>query len=89
MPEYGWLMPYGRVVSFYEFLNIAGIWVCQVYVYASVTQGSEYAWVWVTNVLWQGSEYAWSIFQMVLNKSPVLNMTGVRICQGWEYARVT
>ena len=26
--------------------------------YASVAQGSEYAWIWLNNILWQGFEYA-------------------------------
>ena len=43
---------YGRV------LNIPGFRVCQVSSYVSVTQGFEYAWVWLNDALWQGSEYA-------------------------------
>ena len=38
---------------------------------------------------WQGSEYVWSIFVRVLNQPLVLNMPGLKICQGCEYARVT
>ena len=36
-----------------------------------------------------GSEYAWSTFHRVLNKSPVLNMLGLKIWQGCEYSRFT
>ena len=41
------------------------------------------------SVLWQGSEYAWSTLHRVLNKPPILNMLGLRIWQGCEYARAT
>ena len=69
---------YGRV------LNIPGFQVCQVFAYASIIQGSEYNWIWLNNPLWQGSEYARSMFHRVLDKPPVLNMPGLRICQGYE-----
>ena len=32
------------------------------FLYASITQGSEYAKLWLNNVSWQGFEYAWSTF---------------------------
>ena len=70
-------------------MNIPGFRVCQVSAYASVAQGSEYARIWLNNALWKCSEYAWSTFHIVLNKPPVLNMPGLRIWQGCEYARVT
>ena len=66
---------YGRVMNIPEFS------VCQVSAYASVTQDSEYAWIWLNNALWQGSEYAWATFHRVFNK--------LRIWQVSEYARVT
>ena len=50
-------------------LNITRFRVCQVSAYASVAQGSEYAWKWLNNTLWQSSEYAWSTFHMVLDKA--------------------
>ena len=59
---------YGR------FLNIPGFRVCQVSAYATVAQGSE---------------YAWSMFHRVLNELAILNMPGLRILQGCKYARVT
>ena len=74
---------YGRVLDIPEFR------VSQVSVYARVAQGSEYAWIWLNNASWQSSEYACSMFYRVLNKPPVLNMQGLRIWQGFEYARVT
>ena len=74
---------YGKV------LIIPWFWVCQVSAYASVAQGSEYAWIWLNNARWQGSEYAWSMFHSVLTKPPVLTMPGLRIWQGYEYGRVT
>ena len=52
-------------------------------------QRSEYTRIWLNNALWQGSEYAWSTFHRVINNPPVLNMLGLRIWQGCEYARVT
>ena len=70
------------------FLNIPGFRVLQVSAYASVAQGSEYALIWLNNALGQGSEYTWSMFRKVLNKRSVLNMPGLRIWQGCEYARV-
>ena len=70
-------------------LNIPGFRVCEVSGYASIAQGYEYAWIWLNNALWQGSEYDWSTFHKVLNRPPVLNMPGLRIWQGCEYARVT
>ena len=39
--------------------------------------------------MWQGSEHARSTFHRVLSKPPVLNMLGLRIWQGFEYAIVT
>ena len=42
----------------------------------------------MNNTLWQDSEYAWSTFHKVL-KPPVLNIPGLRLWQGCEYARVT
>ena len=38
--------------------RIPGFRICQVVAYASITQGSGYAWIWLNNTLWQGSEYA-------------------------------
>ena len=35
------------------------------------------------------SEYAWSKFRRVLNVPLVLNMPGLGIWQGCEYARIT
>ena len=49
-----------------------------VFAYASIAQGSEYACIWLNNAPWQDAEYL-----------PVLNMSGLRIWQGCEYARVT
>ena len=43
-------------------LNIPGFWVCQVSVYASLSQGPEYPWIWLNYALWQGSEYVWQCF---------------------------
>ena len=57
--------------------------------YASVSQDSEYPWIWLNNALWQGSKHPWSTFHRVLNKLPVLNMPRLRIWQGCKYARVT
>ena len=74
---------YGRV------LNIPWFQVYQVSAYASIAQGSEYAWIWLNNTVWQGSEYAWSTFHRALNKPLVLNMVGCRIWQGCEYVMVT
>ena len=62
-------------------LNIPGFQVSQVFAYASVAQGPEYAWIWLNDDLWQGSEYARSTFHRALNKTPILNMPGLRI---WE-----
>ena len=39
--------------------------------------------------LWQDFECVWSKFHRVLNMPPVLNMPGLGIWQGCEYARVT
>ena len=36
-----------------------------------------------------GSEYAWSTFHGDLKEPPVLNIPGLRICEGYEYMRVT
>ena len=36
-----------------------------------------------------GFEYDWPTFHMALQKPPVLNMSGLKIWQGCEYARVT
>ena len=60
-------------------LHIPGFRVCQVFAHAGVVQGSEYAWIWLNNVLGQGSEYVWSTFHRVLNKLPVLNVPRLRI----------
>ena len=45
--------------------------------------------MWMNNGLWQDSDYAWSSFHRVLTKPIVLNIPGLRIWQGYEYARVT
>ena len=37
----------------------------------------------------QGSEFAWSMFHGVLNKIRVLNIPGLKLWEGREYARVT
>ena len=36
-----------------------------------------------------GFEYVWPTFHRVLNMSPVLNMSGLKIWQRCEYVRVT
>ena len=36
----------------------------------------------------EGSEQAWSKFYRVFNMAPVLNMPGLEVWQGCEYARV-
>ena len=66
---------YGRV------LNIPGFRVCQVSMYASIAQGSEYARIWLNNALWKGSEYALSTFHRVLNKPLVQNMPGLNMAK--------
>ena len=66
-------------------LNISEFGVCQVSTYASVAQGSEYAWICLNNALGQYSEDAWSMLHMALNKLPVLNMPGLKIWQGEGY----
>ena len=45
----------------------------------------------LNKVFWlcQGSEYAWSKFYRVLNMPLVLNMPGLTVWQGCEYARDT
>ena len=73
--EYGFECNYGMV------LNIPWLRVCQVCAYASVAQGSEYAWIWLNNALKQGSEYAWSTFHRFLNKPPAQNMARMWICE--------
>ena len=74
------------IIKFWIFVNFQ---VCQVSAYASIAQDSEYAWIWLNSALWQGSEHAWLTFHMILNKPPVLNVSGIRLCQDCEYARVT
>ena len=72
-------------------LDIPGFQICQVSADVSVSQGSEYAWIWLNNALWQGSKYTWLTFHMVLNKLLVLNMVRLCICevvQSAEYAWV-
>ena len=81
--EYGSGCKYGRV------LNLPGFRVCQVSAYASVTQGSEYDWMWQINALWQGSKYACSWFYRVLDKPPVQNMPGLIIWQVCKYVSCT
>ena len=68
--------------NYIRVLNIPWFQVCQFSVHESVVQGSEYASIWLNNVLWQSFEYTWSTFHRVLNKPPVLNMLGLRI---WQY----
>ena len=76
--------------EYFKILNMPDFCIC-------VTQGSEYVWIRLNNArincsdrwLWQGSEYAWSKFHRILNMLLVLNMPGLRIRQGCEYARVT
>ena len=80
---------YASKCNYRRILNIPGIQLCQVFAYVNVAQGSEYDWIWLNNAIWQGSEFAWSTFHRVLNKPQVLNMSGLRIWQGCEYARVT
>ena len=81
--EYALKCSYGRV------LNIPGFQVCQISAYANVVEDSEYVRIWLNNALWQSSEYGQSTFLRVLNKLPLLNMPGLWILQGFEYARVT
>ena len=79
VPEF-WILEsfhkYDRVLNmlgcnYRRFLNIPGFQVCQVSVYASIAQGSEYAWIWLNNALWQCFKYVWSILHnVVLNKPP-------------------
>ena len=78
-----------RVLNMSEFWIFLNFRVCQVSAYASIAQGSEYAWIWLNNALLQGSEHAWSMFHMIFNKPQVLNIPGLRKWQGCEYARVT
>ena len=78
-----WICNYGWV------LNIPGFQVCPVPAYASIAQGSEYAWIWLNNALWKSSENAWSTFHRVLHMPPFLNVSGLRIWQSFEYASVT
>ena len=80
---------YARGCNYGRVLDISGFRVCQVSAYASVAQDTEYAWIWQNNTLEQGSEYAWSTFHRGLNTPAVLNMLGLRMWQGCEYARVT
>ena len=54
--------------------DIPGFWVYHISVYVSFALCSEYAW--------------WT-FHKILNKPLFLNMSGLRIWQGCEYARVT
>ena len=78
-------------------LNICGnaimekFWIFQDSKYASfcICKHCRRFWIWLNNAPWQDAEYAWSTFHMVLNNLPVLNMSGLRIWQGCEYARVT
>ena len=65
---------YGKV------LNIPGFWVCQVCVYASVVQVSEYAWIWLNDALWQGSEYVWSTFHRAQNMARLWISKGYKGC---------
>ena len=55
-------------------LNIPGFRICQISACVSITQGSEYDWIWLNNAwinwllwLWQSSEYACSKFYRILN----------------------
>ena len=69
-------------------LNTPGSQVFQVSAYASVAQGSEYAWIWLYNALSQGPEYAWSTFQGFKNASGskytrVQNIIRLWICGGY------
>ena len=75
-------------------MNFPGFRIWQVSAYASVTQGSEYAWIWL-NAWISCSDYGRVInmpgqsftgFWICL---PILNMPGFRIWKGCEYARVT
>ena len=75
-------------------LNIPRFRICQVSAYARVTQGSEYAWIWLNNV-W----IKCFVYGRVLNISgqsltrfwmpSVPNMSGIGILRSCEYARVT
>ena len=76
---------YALEYNYERALNISGFQACQLSAHASIAQNSEYAWIWLINTLWQGSEDIWSKFHRVL----VLNMLGIRIWEGCEYARVT
>ena len=74
---------------------VEGFWIFQNSEYArflrmqALHKVLNNAWILLNNALSQGSEYAWSTFHRVLNKRPVLNMPGLRIWQGCEYAKVT
>ena len=45
---------------------IEGFWICQVSKYASVAQGSEYAWIRMNNALWQGFDCLVNVSQLYL-----------------------
>ena len=73
-------------------LNISGFQICQVSAYAIVALNMHEC-VWeqcVNKLFWQckGSEYVWSKFYRALNMPPFLNMPGLRMWPGYEYARV-
>ena len=54
--------------------------------YTVAAQGLEYTLIWLNNSLWQVLNMS---FHRVLNMSPVLNMSGLKIWQRCEYVRVT
>ena len=75
-------------------MNFPGFRIWQVSAYASVTQGSECAWIWLNAWI------SYSDYGRVINMPgqsftgfwiclPILNMPDFRIWKGCEYARVT
>ena len=71
---------YGR------FMNIPRYEICQLSSYASITQGSEYAWIWPKNS-WINKQF-W-LFSQGFECSSSSSVPGLRIRQTCEYARVT
>ena len=80
-----------QVLNMHRDAIMEGLWICQDSEYGRFLHWKHCTrfWIWLNNVLWQGSTYVWSTFHRVLNNPPVLNMPGLRIWQGCEYARVT
>ena len=78
---------YASGCNYGSVMNKSGFWICQVSPYVSIVQRSEYAWIWLNNAWINCLDH--SDYGRVLNMSPVLNMPGLGIWQGCEYARVT